>query len=61
MKGRARLVKVNTEMHPQAAASFGIRGIPTMIAFSGGREAGRQSGALPAAQIEAFASGAGRR
>ncbi|MBN8185115.1 thioredoxin TrxC [Salipiger thiooxidans] len=61
MKGRARLVKVNTEMHPEAAASFGIRGIPTMIAFSGGREAGRQSGALPAAQIEAFASGAGRR
>ncbi len=56
MKGRARLVKVNTEAHPSAASAFGIRGIPTMIAFRSGREAGRQSGALPASQIEAFAS-----
>lgn len=56
LKGRARLVKLNTEAHPNAARRFGIRGIPTMIAFRGGREAGRQSGALPAAQIEAFAA-----
>ncbi|MAB06061.1 MAG: thioredoxin TrxC [Rhodobacteraceae bacterium] len=55
LKGRARLVKLNTEAHPDAARRFGIRGIPTMIAFRGGRETGRQSGALPAAQIEAFA------
>ncbi|MBN9885974.1 thioredoxin TrxC [Salipiger abyssi] len=59
LKGKARLVKVNTEMHPQASASFGIRGIPTLIGFAGGRESGRQSGALPAAQIEAFASRVG--
>ena len=49
--GRARLAKLNTEDHPQAAQSYGIRGIPTMIAFSGGREARRQSGALRAGQI----------
>jgi len=55
LKGRARLVKLNTEAHPDAARRFGIRGSPTMIAFRGGRETGRQSGALPAAQIEAFA------
>ena len=56
LRGRARLVKLNTEDHPQVSAGFGIRGIPTLIAFAGGKEAARQAGALPAAQIEAFAA-----
>ncbi|ANT61511.1 thiol reductase thioredoxin [Salipiger sp. CCB-MM3] len=56
LKGRSRLVKLNTEQHQRASAKFGIRGIPTLIAFGKGREAARQSGALPAAQIEAFAN-----
>ena len=50
-KGRARFVKLNTEENPQAGALYGIRGIPTMIAFRDGRETKRQSGALQAAQI----------
>jgi thioredoxin 2 len=44
-------VKLNTEDHPEAGARYGIRGIPTMAAFRGGREAARQSGAMPAAGI----------
>jgi thioredoxin 2 len=36
------------------AARFGIRGIPTLIAFAGGREAGRQVGLVPPAQLEAL-------
>ncbi|MHA6263485.1 thioredoxin TrxC [Arenibacterium sp. CAU 1754] len=51
LKGKARLVKVNTEEHPQTGAKYGIRGIPTMVAFAKGREAKRQSGALSAGQI----------
>ncbi|MGP6088550.1 thioredoxin TrxC [Antarctobacter jejuensis] len=47
----ARLVKVNTEAHPQASQKHGIRGIPTMIRFAGGKEVKRQSGAMPAGQI----------
>ena len=49
--GRARLVKLNTEAHPQAGARYGIRGIPMLAAFKGGREAARQAGAMPAPQI----------
>lgn len=49
--GRARLVKLNTEDDPQAGSAYGIRGIPTMIRFDRGREAGRQSGAMRADQI----------
>lgn len=47
----ARLVKLNTEAHPDVSARQGIRGIPTMIRFAGGREVKRQSGAMPAGQI----------
>ena len=51
MKGKARLVKLNTEDHPQAGAAYSIRGIPTLIAFKGGREAKRQAGAMQMSQI----------
>jgi len=51
LAGQARLVKLNTEDHPKAGAAYGIRGIPTMAGFAGGREKARQSGAMPAAQI----------
>lgn len=40
-----RLAKVNTEDEPQLAARFSIRSIPTLVAFVGGREVARQSGA----------------
>lgn len=51
LKGRARLVKLNTEDHQAAGAKYGIRGIPTMVEFAGGREAKRQSGAMREPQI----------
>src|SRR5215470_12280871 len=41
-----RLAKLNTEDEPELAARFGIRGIPTLIAFENGHEVARQSGAL---------------
>lgn len=55
LKGKARLVKMNTEAQPAAGQRYGIRGIPTMVRFQGGREAKRQSGAIPAASIVAWA------
>ena len=41
-----RVAKLNTEDEPDIAARFGIRSIPTLIAFKNGREVARQSGAL---------------
>lgn len=57
MKGQVRMVKLNTEDHPQAGAKHNIRGIPTMVAFSGGREAKRQSGAMRDSQIVSWVRG----
>jgi thioredoxin 2 len=56
LKGRAVFVKVNSDDNPRSAGRFGIRSIPTLVRLQGGREVARQSGALPAGQIVAFAS-----
>jgi thioredoxin 2 len=49
---RVRLAKVDTEAEPGIAARFGIRSIPTLIAFRNGREVARQSGGLAAPQLQ---------
>jgi thioredoxin 2 len=52
--GRLLIVKVNTDAVSELGDRFGIRSIPTMAVFAGGRERGRTAGARPAADIEAF-------
>ena len=47
----ARLAKLDTEAAPDVAARYGIRSIPTVIAFRGGREIARQSGAMDSATL----------
>lgn len=49
-----RLMKLNTEDHPQVSARAGIRGIPALILYNRGREVARLAGARPAAEIVAF-------
>jgi thioredoxin 2 len=44
---RALFAKVDTEAAPRTAARYGIRSIPTLVAFRQGREIGRQSGLMP--------------
>jgi thioredoxin 2 len=51
-RGRLVVAKVNTDAVPQLGARHGIRSIPTMAVFAGGREVSRSVGALPAAGIE---------
>jgi thioredoxin 2 len=46
-----RLAKLNTEEHQALSARHAIRSIPTMVLFQQGRELGRISGALGAADI----------
>jgi thioredoxin len=49
--GKVIVAKVDTDALPDVAGRFGIRSIPTMIVFRGGREAERLSGAMPASAI----------
>ena len=48
--------KVDSDAAPRLSQRFGIRSIPTLMRFQGGQEVRRQSGAIPAAQIVAFAA-----
>jgi thioredoxin 2 len=52
-----RLLKVNTEQEQALASAHQIQSIPTMILFSGGKEARRMSGALDARRIVDWARG----
>lgn len=57
LAGSVRFLKVNTDEAPAVSARLGIRSIPTLILFQGGREVARQPGALSAGQITRFVSG----
>jgi putative thioredoxin len=50
--GRWKLVKVNTEVHPDLAQAFDIRGIPAVKLFSQGEAIAEFAGALPEAQVK---------
>ncbi len=43
-QGKALVLKLDTDRDPQVPRRLGIRGIPTLIVFSGGKEVGRQVG-----------------
>lgn len=53
-----RFVKVNTEAEPALAQRFGIRSIPTLAVFAGGREIARQAGAMDAGALVHWVRGA---
>ena len=55
--GEALVAKLDTEASPRVAARFQIRGIPTVIVFRDGREARRQSGAMPLGALRQMIEG----
>jgi thioredoxin 2 len=52
--GELLVVKLDTDRNPLTGQRFGIRGIPTLIAFRKGQEVGRRVGAVPPPELEAF-------
>ncbi|MCP5443839.1 MAG: thioredoxin TrxC [Chromatiaceae bacterium] len=51
LEPHVRLAKLNTENEQSIGARFGIRSIPTLALFRGGREIARQAGAMGSADI----------
>lgn len=49
--GAWRLVKINTDAHPQLAQQYHVRGIPAVKMFRKGRVVAEFTGALPDVQL----------
>ena len=54
--GQMLFAKLDTDRNPLTGPRFGIRGIPTLIAFRQGKEVARRVGAVPPAELDAFLS-----
>jgi thioredoxin 2 len=52
--GRVLVAKVDTDANPVVSQRFGIRSIPTLVAFRGGAEVARELGALPKPRLDAL-------
>lgn len=59
MAGRALVLKVDTEKHPQVAAQFGVQGIPNFIVMKGGLLLYQQAGVVPSARMKQWLVQAG--
>ncbi len=46
------IIKVDVDRNPQAAAAFQVQGVPTLILFRKGEITWRQSGVIPADQLQ---------
>lgn len=52
LEPRLRFLKLDTQSAPEAGARHGIRSIPTLAVFRGGREVARQAGALDPSSLQ---------
>jgi thioredoxin 2 len=54
LAGRAVVLKVDTEQHPQLAARYNVQGIPNFAVFSGGRLNFQQAGLVDAETMKSW-------
>ncbi|MDB5555835.1 MAG: Thioredoxin [Rhizobium sp.] len=58
MSGKVKVVKLNIDDNPELAAQFGVRSIPTLAIFKGGKVADIKVGAAPKTALSAWIAGA---
>jgi thioredoxin 1 len=48
----ATIIKIDVDKNQAAAAAFQVQGVPTLILFKNGKVLWRQSGVVPAAELQ---------
>ncbi|MCB1681833.1 MAG: thioredoxin [Rhodospirillales bacterium] len=51
MAGKIKIVKVNIEESPEAPTKYGVRGIPALMLFKGGKLVDTRMGGMPKSQL----------
>ena len=54
LEPKVRFLKVDVDQHKQAAAKFGVQGIPALFIFRNGEVVARQTGAMSADALKAW-------
>jgi thioredoxin 1 len=52
--GQANIVKLNIDENPNASTEFGVRSIPTVLFFKGGKVVDKVVGLVPKAKLDAM-------
>lgn len=60
MAGRAIVLKVDTEAHPEIAARYAVQGIPNFVVLKGGRTVSQQAGVVPSTEMTRWLEEASR-
>jgi thioredoxin 1 len=50
--GKVKFVKINVDENPKTPSNYGVRGIPTLIMFKGGKAVDQIVGAVPKSQLD---------
>ncbi len=51
---KAKIVKINIDENPNTPSKYGVRGIPTLMVFKGGKVAATKVGAVPKNQLQSW-------
>ena len=53
-EGKVKIVKVDVDSNPRAAAAMGVRGIPALFMFKDGEVISNRAGAAPKAALQSW-------
>ena len=54
MEGKVKVVKVDVDSNPSAAAALGVRGIPALFLFKDGQVISNKTGVAPKAALKSW-------
>ncbi len=58
LQGQVTIVKLNVDENPGTAGAYGIRSIPTLMLFKGGKQAATLTGAMPKGELKKWITNA---
>lgn len=57
MGDKVKVVKINIEQAPETPTKYGLRGVPTLMLFKGGKVVNTRVGGMPKAQLAEWLQG----